>query len=597
MSAKIHPELLIRHLIIFRSTVMAICLIATTATAQNTPQPPTESYTPTGWAEIYNPLSKSTDSLFYEIIDGLAIHQGDIVLGPASAFQTRPSSPGGQVQNGVGHKSLGKRWEDGIVYYDINGHTGSSQILNAMSYIEANTSIRFIARTSQPGYVNFVPSNGCWSYIGDLGYPQDIGLANGCLYKGIITHELFHALGIFHEQSRLDRDTYVTIHTANIQQGKAGNFAKANSGFAIGPYDYGSLMHYGKYSFSVNGQPTITTNPPGISIGQRNGLSQGDIETIQYMYHTDLELDLNTVLQVNPGGPVQAAITVSNLGDATIGNVIAKDVKVITPLPPQTVYVGFSSTDSWTCQQVGQDVECSLDILDRNATTTLTLDFTAPTSLSSMELKPNVIASNRDIEMVNNESFATIVVSSSFPVELISFSSEIRNNFIDLFWTTASELNNEKFVVQRSVNGRDYHAIGEIGGSGTTPEPQNYSYTDQNPFYGINYYRLKQIDFDGQLEYSNVISSRYDNFGTRISELFPNPTQSGLVSLEYHSNHDSRLSVSVFDITGKLLTNQFHQVSRGENSLKFDFSTIGQGLHIVKLEDGFNQAFRKLVVE
>lgn len=107
-------------------------------------------------------------------------------------------------------------------------------------------------------------------------------------------HEIGHALGFYHEQSRQDRDTYVTINTANIEPGKEHNFNKyfAGAGFDSGPYDYGSIMHYGRNGFSSNGQPTIDTNEPqfsnwqavygNIDIGQRIALSVLDDSAATY---------------------------------------------------------------------------------------------------------------------------------------------------------------------------------------------------------------------------------------------------------------------------------------------------------------------------
>lgn len=366
-----------------------------------------------GWAEFYNPVTNMFDTLPYEIIDGMAIYDADMILGPASDFQTASVPTGSPVVNGVATRSLGGRWQNGIVYYDLNNHTGSTRILEAIAHIEENTSIRFVARTNQTDYVRFDPSSGCSSWIGRIGGAQYIRLNDpGCLYGiGTTVHEIFHALGFYHEQSRSDRNSYVTINWNNIRSGYEGNFQIANYAVDIGSYNYDSLMHYGAYGFAIDRNiPTIYTIAEGISIGQRTSLSQGDIEAMQYIYHTDLQLILNTVPEVYSGAAVAAQITISNLGDADIGNVIAKDVKVTIPLPAQSAYSGFSSSDSWNCQQAGQNVECSLGILDRNANTSLTVNFSAPTHLNSMQVSPTVSASNRDTEPGNNASTALITV-------------------------------------------------------------------------------------------------------------------------------------------------------------------------------------------
>jgi astacin len=111
-----------------------------------------------------------------------------------------------------------------------------------------------------------------------------------------VVHEFGHALGLWHEQCRNDRDNYVYIHYENIDPDAVDNFNKAGRlGIDTLQYDYGSIMHYSAYAFSINGEPTIETIPPGIPIGQRDGLSSIDIATVQIMYPVHRCSDLSII--------------------------------------------------------------------------------------------------------------------------------------------------------------------------------------------------------------------------------------------------------------------------------------------------------------
>ncbi|MDT3433286.1 M12 family metallopeptidase [Haloarcula sp. 1CSR25-25] len=217
-----------------------------------------------------------------EIIDGMAVVEGDIVLGPAEEFTDveAADSPDGAVDS-IGLTDDSALWPDATIPYEIeSGFPRESRIHDAIDHWEANTPVTFVPRSGHSDYVRFFDGSGCWSYVGRQGGQQEISIDTGC-GTGAVIHEIAHAAGIWHEQSRSDRDVYVTINWENIRESQKHNFKKHTDSNDIGRYDYGSIMHYGPYAFSNGGGKTIEAPEP---IGNRSGLSEGDIDAIFRLY-------------------------------------------------------------------------------------------------------------------------------------------------------------------------------------------------------------------------------------------------------------------------------------------------------------------------
>ncbi|CAK8678188.1 unnamed protein product [Clavelina lepadiformis] len=165
-----------------------------------------------------------------------------------------------------------------------------SGIEDARQEYEMRTCFSFPDRVDEEDYLFYEPLSGCWSYVGKQGTgPQTISIGSGCEKMSTIEHEMMHAIGIYHEQSRPDRDGYVIIEVDNIDADKLHNFDKYTYDEVDDrrvSYDYNSVMHYGDTSFSNNGKKTIVTVDPAFQdvIGQRRTFSEGDVDVINRMY-------------------------------------------------------------------------------------------------------------------------------------------------------------------------------------------------------------------------------------------------------------------------------------------------------------------------
>lgn len=185
-------------------------------------------------------------------------------------------------------------WMDKTVPYiidEVYPEASKQAIKEGMKSISDNTCIKFVEKTDQPNWVHFKQLRGCFSAVGkEFWRPggQDISLGVNCIYKGTIIHEIMHSLGFWHEQSRPDRNKYVEVMWENISPNELNNFNKYSHKQADvldAPYDYGSVMHYGEFSFSLNGKQTLKpVKTTGVKLGQRDGMSQTDIQQINQLY-------------------------------------------------------------------------------------------------------------------------------------------------------------------------------------------------------------------------------------------------------------------------------------------------------------------------
>jgi hypothetical protein len=224
--------------------------------------------------------------LTVNIRDGKVFVGEDIVLFSEEEYILRRLEKGGIIP------FSSWAWTGGIIYYTIPPGLASAAIISsAIDHVNASTNICLVQRTTQSDYLIFQDTDvACWSYVGKIGGGQPINVHSACGF-GAAVHEICHAAGMWHEQSRNDRDSYVTVNTANIESGYGSNFDKFGSlGIESGAYDYGSIMHYGAFAFSSNGLPTISVRTPpaaaGTAIGQRGGLSSGDIAALNAIYPT-----------------------------------------------------------------------------------------------------------------------------------------------------------------------------------------------------------------------------------------------------------------------------------------------------------------------
>lgn len=231
-------------------------------------------------------------------VNGFA-HVGDVILGRTEVLKRYglklvhgQQMPEGDVAGAaIRYPSSGYKWPNGVVPYVFDSSL-SAQARQDMQYAinhwNSKTNLNFVPRSGQSNYISIQGGGGCSSWIGMQGGKQVVTLASGC-GRGAAVHELGHAVGFFHEQSRTDRDSYIDIYWDKIQSGMEYNFNKMSSGAGqnYGNYDYYSIMHYRTTAFGVNGAVTIWPKQSGVDtnyMGNGSVLSNTDIAAAAAIY-------------------------------------------------------------------------------------------------------------------------------------------------------------------------------------------------------------------------------------------------------------------------------------------------------------------------
>jgi hypothetical protein len=200
-----------------------------------------------------------------------------------------------------------------------------------------------------------------------------------------------------------------------------------------------------------------------------------------------------------------------------------------------------------------------------------------------------------------SETFFALASTDSndpMPVVLESFKAQWVGNEVVLDWKTVLEINNDHFEVQRSVDGKYYHVIGRVEGNGNSSQPVHYSFIDQQPLYGLVYYRLKQVDYDGNFEIHPAISLNNPNTDFKLV-VFPNPTTPHNVNLSLRSiKHEGQVYVAMYDMFGKLYFNGNYGLDQSGATIKIQPNgQMKAGVYFIKVTDGIHVDQVKVVIQ
>ncbi len=194
--------------------------------------------------------------------------------------------------------------------------------------------------------------------------------------------------------------------------------------------------------------------------------------------------------------------------------------------------------------------------------------------------------------------FSKIVDTTAVPVELVSFSASVGPNAVTLDWTTATELNNRGFEIERSIDRTNWKPVGFKEGKGTTSDPQHYSYSDIVSDIAASklYYRLKQVDFNGSFEYSNIIEVEIAPSAYSLSQNYPNPFNP-VTSIKYQLPANAFVSINIYDVLGNEVAALINEVKpAGSYELQFDASALTSGVYFYRLQAGDFIDVKKMIL-
>jgi len=188
---------------------------------------------------------------------------------------------------------------------------------------------------------------------------------------------------------------------------------------------------------------------------------------------------------------------------------------------------------------------------------------------------------------------------NTLPVEFAYFRAQPNTTTVLLEWGTASELNNDRFEVQRSINGVDFTTIGTVGGAGTTATPQAYSFIDEQPLVGTTFYRLRQVDFDGAQDFSSIVTVfRALNSNTRLA-VYPNPIQTGAnLTLELaNAAPNTPVRVLITDLYGKMVKEQVVTPETANTTYQLSTQSLATGIYVLHVRGKDFRASKRITVE
>ncbi len=437
-----------------------------------------------------------------------------------------------------------------------------------------------------------------------VSFPDYTASASNELFEMTVTTNLAGDLNTSNDSMSKLFDTYTTSRDMVIVEIGTGTWCQYCPGAALGADDlvtngcsvgvvenHNGDPYANTYSDARNNYYSISGFPTAIFDGQQTFVG-GDHTASMYQYYLPI---------YESRIPINSAYTVGIFGDHSGNdyNLTVRVHKMATTPPYNNIVLQFALTESdimvaWQGQDHLDFVERTMSP-DQNGTALdfstgdiqdINLNFTMGSGWVGDNCELVAFIQNNDNKEILQGTKLSLNNLSPLPVELTSFSASTSTNGVTLLWNTASEINNHGFEVERSYDGNTFSNVGFVNGAGTSTETHNYTFTDKldNNVNGVLYYRLKQVDLNGQCNYSQILTVKFDiPMQYSLAQNYPNPFNP-VTTIKYTVPQNGQVSIKLYDITGREVETLVNEVkSVGSYELKVNAQNLASGVYFYRM--------------
>lgn len=211
------------------------------------------------------------------------------------------------------------------------------------------------------------------------------------------------------------------------------------------------------------------------------------------------------------------------------------------------------------------------------------------------------------IDIDNNERFTIGSVDETntpLPIELLNFTAEKKEeNYVLVEWSTAAEINNDHYIIEKSSDGEHWVFVDKIFGAGTSTVENHYQISDPTPFANTSYYRLKQTDFDGKFEYFGPVAVTFGNATSKVLgevSIYPNPSDGNKLFIEFENFEAGEYHINLMTQSGQLILDRAVSIEEGTNYLEMELlhgQILSKGMHLVRISSLERVIVKKYIVK